>query len=444
MTYQVETLSGLSQILRFRRDPLEFIGDAGRRSIDIRQIQLGLTDVFHVNHPDLIRDVLVNHDWNFEKGRGLKMSKPFLGNGLLTSEGELHRRQRRMVQPAFHSARLASYAQAMVSCAAEMRAGWTADKSYAIDQEMMRLTLQIVGQTLFSADLQKDAEGVGQSLTQALKLFRGLASPLAQLFAPWRKWAQHRVAQSRLQLESILRPIIEEHRTHPEKYDDMLSMLMGAQEENTTGYMSDELLLDESLTLFLAGHETTANALTWAWYLLAQHPEEADSLYAELDSLLAGRLPTLGDVPRLEVTGRIFREVLRLYPPAWIIARTAVTDYRLGDVDVPAGSMIFMSPYATQRDPRFWDSPEVFRPDRWKADANGRPKFAYYPFAAGTRNCIGENFAMMEGVLGMATLAQQWRFNLVPDQTVEPFPKVTLRPRSSMYFTLEQRVPQPA
>jgi cytochrome P450 len=440
MSYTVETLKGLAPILRFRSEPLEFIGDAGRRSIDIRQIQLGFRDVFQVNHPDLVRDVLVNHDWNFEKGRGLKASKPFLGNGLLTSEGELHRRQRRLVQPAFHSARLASYAQSMVSCAAQMRGGWKHGVPYAIDQEMMRLTLQIVGQTLFSADLQHDAEGVGESLTQALKLFRGLASPLAQLFAPWRKWAQHRVAQSRLQLENILRPIIEEHRTHPEKYDDMLSMLMGAQDDNTTGYMSDELLLDESLTLFLAGHETTANALTWAWYLLAQHAAEAELLYAELDTVLAGRLPTLDDMPRLDVTGRIFREVLRLYPPAWIIARTAVTDYRLGEVDVPAGSMLFMSPYATQRDPRFWDEPEAFRPDRWKGDANGRPKFAYYPFAAGTRNCIGENFAMMEGVLVMATLAQQWRFGLVPHQTIEPFPRVTLRPRNSIYFTLEEQV----
>jgi cytochrome P450 len=423
---------------------LAFIGDVGRRSVDIRQMHLGRQVVFHINHPDLIRDVLVTHDWNFEKGRGLKASKPFLGNGLLTSEGELHRRQRRMVQPAFHSARLASYAKAMVACSAEMREGWTNGESLAMDQEMMRLTLQIVGQTLFSANLKEDAAGVGESLTNALKMFRGLVSPLAQLFAPWRKWAQHRVAQSRLELENVLLPIIEEHRAHPEKYDDMLSMLMGAQDDNATGYMSDELLLDESLTLFLAGHETTANALTWAWYLLAQHPEEAALLFEELDSVLAGRLPTLDDMPKLEVTGRIFREVLRLYPPAWIIARTAVTDYRVGDVNVPAGSMLFMSPYATQRDPRFWDEPERFKPRRWAEDANGRPKFAYYPFAAGTRNCIGENFAMMEGVLVMATLAQQWRLRLVPGQTIEPFPRVTLRPKSSIYFTLEERVLQSA
>jgi cytochrome P450 len=398
-----------------------------------------MRNVFQVNHPDLIRDVLVTHDWNFEKGRGLKASKPILGNGLLTSEGELHRRQRRLVQPTFHSARLAAYATTMVECAAEIRGTWKAGETVAIDQQMMRLTLQIVGKTLFSADLQKDAEGIGESLKRALGLFRALASPLTQLLAPLRKWAQRRVAQSRREIEGVLKKIIEEHREDPERYDDMLSMLMNSQDENAAGYMSDELLLDESLTLFLAGHETTANALTWTWYMLAEHPEEAALLYTELDAVLAGRLPTLEDMPKLEVTGRIFREVLRLYPPAWVIARTAVTNYKLGDVKVPAGAMLFMSPYATQRDARFWDEPEEFRPSRWSGETSGRPKFAFFPFGAGTRNCIGEHFAMMEGVLVIATLAQQWRFRLVPGQMVEAWPQLTLRPRSSINFEMERR-----
>jgi cytochrome P450 len=439
MGFTVETVKGVSQILKFRKDPLGYIGDAGRRSVDIRCLQFGLRNVFQVNHPDLIRDVLVTHDWNFEKGRGLKASKPILGNGLLTSEGELHRRQRRLVQPTFHSARLAGYATTMVECASEIRRAWTDGETYAIDQQMMRLTLQIVGKTLFSADLQKDAEGIGESLKRALGLFRSLASPLTQLLAPLRKWAQRRVAQSRREIEVVLKKIIDEHRAHPERYDDMLSMLMSSQDENAAGYMSDELLLDESLTLFLAGHETTANALTWTWYMLAEHPEEAALLYAELDAVLAGRLPTLEDMPKLEVTGRIFREVLRLYPPAWVIARTAVTNYKLGDVEVPAGAMLFMSPYATQRDARFWDAPEAFRPSRWSGDANGRPKFAFFPFGAGTRNCIGENFAMMEGVLVIATLAQQWRFTLVPGQVVEAWPQLTLRSRYPIHFETERR-----
>lgn len=448
MGYSVEALSGFGQIFRLRRDPLGFIGEAGRRGVDIRVIQLGFSRVYQVNHPDLIRDVLVTHDWNFEKGRGLKAAKPFLGNGLLTSEGELHRRQRRMVQPAFHSARLAAYAQTMVACAAATGSQWqqseaaggpTAGAPVAIDQEMMRLTLQIVGQTLFSVDLQQDADGVRESLGRAQKQFRGLTNPLALMFAPLRKWSQRRAAEARKELEVVLRRILEQHRAEPERYDDMLSMLMATQDDSAAGYMSEELLLDETLTLFLAGHETTSNALTWTWYLLAQHPEQAERLHAELDEVLAGRLPTLEDIAKLPVTGGIFRESLRLYPPAWMIARTAVTRYRLGEVEVPAGSLLMMSPYAMHRNPRYWEAAETFRPERWSEDAGARPKFAFFPFGAGTRNCIGEQFAMMEGVLLLATLAQQWRLKLVPGQTVEPFPKVTLRPKESIYFTREER-----
>ena len=442
MNYRVESTGGLTEFLRFRSGPLEYIADAGRRSVDIRCLSFGPRRVFQVNHPDLIRDVLVTHDWNFVKGPGLRASKPILGDGLLTSEGELHRRQRRLVQPAFHTARLASYAQTMVACADGLRTEWAAGPIYAIEQEMMRLTLQIVGRTLFSADLQHDATGIGQSLTRALRLFLALNSPLAQLLSPVRKWGERKVRRARREIEQVLRKVIEEHRKNPDQFDDMLSMLMHSHDDTSAGYMSEELLLDESLTLFLAGHETTANALTWAWYLLAQHPDSAEMLHAELDRVLTGRLPTLADLPALEFTGKVFREALRLYPPAWIIAREAVTAYRMGNVEVPPGATLLMSPYATQRDPRFWDDPEEFNPDRWTEEsAVHRPKFAFYPFGAGTRVCIGEHFAMMEGALLIATLAQQWRFHLVPGQTIKLWPQITLRPRNAMYFRLERRTP---
>ena len=442
MNYKVETARGLTEFLRFRRDPLEYIAGVGRRSVDVRCLRFDSRHIFQVNHPDLIRDVLVTHDWNFVKGRGLRTSKPILGDGLLTSEGELHRRQRRLVQPAFHSARLASYAQTMVGCADSLRKTWVAGPQYPIDQEMMRLTLQIVGRTLFSADLQDDAAGIGARLTRALQLFLALNSPLVQSLSPVRRWGERKVARARREIEQVLRKVIEDHRENPNQYDDMLSMLMRSHDEMASGYMSDELLLDECLTLFLAGHETTANALTWTWYLLAQHPDAADRLHAELHGVLDGRLPTLDDLPQLEFTGRVFREVLRLYPPAWMIARETVTAYRLGDVEVPAGATLLLSPYATQRDPRFWDSPEEFRPDRWIEDSSaGRPKFAFYPFGAGTRVCIGEHFAMMEGVLLIATLAQRWRLHLVPNQTIELWPQITLRPRHPMCFRIERQAP---
>jgi cytochrome P450 len=438
--YRVESVSGLKELLRFRRHPLEYIAGAGRRGVDIRRIRFGKLQLFQANHPDLIRDVLVTHDWNFIKARGLRSSKPILGNGMLTSEGELHRRQRRLAQPAFHSTRLASYANVMVECAAAAGNGWSNGQPLALDQEMMRLTLQIVGRTLFSADVTQEASDIGESLTRALRLFIGLNRPLAQLIPALRKRAERKAAQSRRELAVALVKVIDDHRRQPEKYDDMLSLLMSTHDDMGAGYMSDELLLDESLTLFLAGHETTANALTWTWYLLAQHPEVEQQLRQEIESVLNGRPPGIQDMPRLVYTSQVFRESLRLYPPAWIIAREAVTAYRLGPFDVPPGATIFVSPYATQRDPRFWNNPEQFDPDRWREDvAAGRQKFSFYPFGAGTRVCIGEHFAIMEGVLLIATLMQRWKFHLLPHQQIKLWPQITLRPRHSIYFRAERK-----
>jgi cytochrome P450 len=444
LNYNIESVGGLREIVKLRRNRLEYLADAGRRGVDIKVLHLGSRQLIQINHPDLIRDVLVTHDWNFIKGRGLRASKPILGNGLLTSEGELHRRQRRLVQPAFHSARLSSYAQVMVECASAMCKDWMHGQRYAIDREMMRITLQIVGLTLFSADILSDAKEIGESLTRALQLFLALNSPAALLIPPYRRWVERRGAQERCAFEPVLRKVIEDHRMHPEQYDDMLSMLMNSHDDMGTGYMPDELLLDESLTLFLAGHETTANALTWTWFLLAQHPEVEATLRMELDEVLGGRLPTLDDVPRLKYTGRVFRESLRLYPPAWMITREAVASYRLGPVDVPPGAQLLMSPYATHHDSRFWPDPENFDPDRWLEEAStNRPKFAFYPFGAGTRVCIGEHFAMMEGVLLIAILAQQWRFQLARGQVVELWPQITLRPKHSIYFQFKQATSVP-
>jgi cytochrome P450 len=443
MSYIVESKSGLSELLRFRRNPLEYVAEAGRRSVDVRCMRFGSRRIFQVNHPDLIRDVLVTHDWNFVKGQGLRASRPVLGDGLLTSEGELHRRQRRLAQPAFHSARLASYGLTMIECAAHTGRRWADGSLVSIDREMMRLTLQIVGRTLFSANLRTDAAGVGESLTRALRLFLVLNNPITQLLSPVRRLAERKAESARREIELVLRKVIDDHRKNIEAYDDMLSMMMRSQDEANTGYMSDDLLLDESLTLFLAGHETTANALTWTWYLLAQHAEAASKLYAELDDVLAGRLPSLEDLPRLVYTGMVLREALRLYPPAWIIGREAVTDYRLGGTEVPAGSTLLMSSYAMHRDRRFWKEPDLFSPERWAEDqASSRPKFAFFPFGAGTRVCIGEHFAMLEGVLLIAALAGQWRFHLVPGQKIGLWPQITLRPRRAIMMRLEQRAPE--
>jgi cytochrome P450 len=437
MDYVVESASGLLEFAKFRRDRLGYVGEAGRRGVDVRRLELAGRRVFQINHPDLIKDVLITRASNFFKGPGLQASKPLLGEGLLTSEGELHRKQRRLVQPAFHSSRLAGYAQTMVRCASVTRDCWADGQVVDIPTEMMQLTLEIVGLTLFSADLRQDAVGVGKSLTRALEAFQLINGPWAQLLPFLRERSVAKALKERKNLESVLGDVIERHRRNPEAFDDMLSMLLESGEDGVAP-MSQTLLLDEALTLFLAGHETTANAMTWAWFLLAQHPDAQTRMHAEIQNVLEGRLPTMADLPLLSFTNQVFRETLRLFPPAWLIGRQSLTSLTLGGVEVPAQSTVIMSPYAMQRDARFWKSPEEFMPERWGEADPDRPKFAFFPFGAGARLCIGEQFALMEGVLLLATLGQRWKLHLEPGQRVKPYPRITLRPSGAVRFRLER------
>jgi len=457
MSLKAEYVRGYPELLKFRRDPTAYVGDLGRRSVDVWNFRAGSRNLFLVNNPELIQNILVTHDWNFIKGRGLRNSKPMLGEGLLTSEGELHRRQRRLAQPGFHSARLAHYARQIVACAADLIEEWKSkggewkskdvklnSAPTVVSEEMMRLTLRIVGLTLFSADVTKEAATVGDSLTTALKLFIRLNNPFVQMIGPLKRWNERGAREARHGIEAVVLEIIEQHRREPGRYDDMLSLLMSSHDEMGTNYMSNELLLDECLTIFLAGHETTANALSWTWYLLSGNPEAEATLHAELAQRLGGRLPRLDDMPRLPYTTAVVRESLRLYPPAWVISREAVTPYRLEEIEVPAGANLIMSPFATQRDPRFWPEAESFRPERWLEGnvenlSATRHRFAYFPFGAGTRVCIGEHFAMMEAVMVIAAMAQNFRLRLAPGDTVEMWPQITLRSRHPMRFVVQPR-----
>jgi cytochrome P450 len=439
---KTESVRGYRELLRFRSDPAAYVGDLGRRSVDVWNFRAGWRNLFLVNNPELIQNILITHDWNFIKGRGLRNSRPVLGEGLLTSEGELHRRQRRIAQPAFHSARLGLYARQIVDCAADMREEWrTHPTPPTIDsEEMMRLTLRIVGLCLFSADVAHEAASVGASLTEALHIFIRLNHPLVQMIGPLRRRNERLGREARNRIEAVLLEVVNNHRREPARYDDMLSMLMSSHDEMGTSYMSNQLLLDECLTLFLAGHETTANALTWTWYVLACHPEIEAALHAELATALGGRTPGIDDLERLPYTTAVLRESLRLYPPAWIISREAVTPYRLEEIDVPTGAQLLVSPFATQRDPRFWPQPEIFRPERWlHGEAASRHRFAYFPFGAGTRVCIGEHFALMEAVLVIATIAQSFRLELDSSQDITMWPQLTLRPRHPIRFQLHPR-----
>lgn len=430
----------LGSIPAFRKQPAEFLLECARRYGDIVHYRLGLTDAFLIVHPDLIKDILVTHQHQFLKGYGLQWAKSFLGEGLLTSEGDFHTRQRRLSQPAFHRQRIAGYAGVMTSYAQRARERWTDGASLDMSHEMMQLTLAIVGKALFDADIESEADEIGESLTAILRLFYRFAIPFAGAVNRLPLPSNFRFLRARGRLNATIYRLIDERRRAGKDQGDLLSMLLMARDEQGDGAgMSDIQLRDELMTLFLAGHETTANALTWTWYLLSQNPEVEARLHAEV-AALPDRLPGLDDLPRLGYVERVFAESMRLYPPAWAVARRPVTEYGIGDYVAGKGSSVVMSSFVTQRDPRFFPDPERFDPERWTAEAKAsRPKFSYFPFGGGARQCIGEPFAWMEGILLIATLAQRWRFRLVPGHPVEPRPLITLRPRYGMRMTAHRR-----
>jgi len=417
----------------FQRDPPKFLLEQAQRYGDIVYFRLGPQPAYLLNHPDYVQDVLVTQQSKFMKSRMLQRSKILLGEGLLTSEGALHLRQRRLVQPAFHRERLAGYGETMIAYGMRLRERWQAGETLDVAQEMMRLTLAIVAKTLFSADVEAEAPEIGQALTDILNRFNMLVMPFSEFLQKLPLPANRKFDRARERLDATIYRIIEERRKSGEDRGDLLSMLLLAQDEEGSGGMTDTQVRDEALTLFLAGHETTANALTWTWYLLSQHPEVEARLHAELRRVLEGRTPRVDDFPRLSYTGMVFSEALRLYPPAWAIGRMTKVDYEIGGYTIPAGAILILSPYVMHRDARYFAAPEQFNPDRWAAgEQENRPKFAYFPFGGGSRVCIGERFAGMEGVLLLATIAQKWRLRLDQGHPVEYRALLTLRTRGGV------------
>jgi len=406
---------------------------------DVVYIPLGRQHIYCISHPDAIRDVLVTQQNKFKKSRMLERARVLLGDGLLTSEGEHHRRQRRLVQPAFHRDRLAGYGAVMVERSAIARDRWQPGQPFDVLQEMMRLTLAIVAKTLFSTQVDSEADEIGTALTEVFSLFEIILMPFSELLEKLPLPAVRRFKRARKRLDETIYRLIAERRASGIDAGDLLSMLLLASDDEGTGGMSDEQVRDEALTLFLAGHETTADALTWAWYLLSQNPEAEAAFHAELDRVLAGRLPSFDDLPQLRYTENVFAEALRLYPPAWGIGRRALEDFPVGDFVIPARSVVLMSPYVVHRDPRWFPDPLAFRPERWLAEDSSRPKFAYFPFGGGARVCIGERFAWMEGTLLLAAIGQRWRLRLEPGHRVETHARITLRPKHGMRMIAERR-----
>jgi cytochrome P450 len=419
-------------------NPLEYFTRIAREYGDIAGLRILNFKTIFINHPDLIEEVLVTNARKYSKGKVLRANRHVFGEGLLTSEGDFWLRQRRLAQPAFHRARIASYAATMVEYTLRMLDDWRGGKEFDAHQEMMRLTLQIVGKTLFDADVERDAQEVGKSLELLLEIG---ANFRRAIFVPhWLPTSTNlRVKREIAQIEKILYRIIAERRASGRDAGDLLSMLLSAQDEDGSR-MTDRQLRDETITLFLAGHETTASTLSWTWWLLAQNPRVEAKLHAELDAVLGDRAPSFDDLARLCYTGHVITESLRLYPAAWGIARLAVEDHEIAGYPVTKGMGVAMAQWVVHRDPRWYDAPEEFRPERWEDDLLKRlPRFAYFPFGGGPRQCIGNTFALMEATLILATIARKFRLRLVPNHSVVPLASITLRPRHGVRVTLESR-----
>jgi cytochrome P450 len=417
--------------VRFGRNPLRGIRRLQERWGDVAMTRLGKRRLYVLSHPDMVRDVLVTHNRNFIKSFALQRARVLLGEGLLTSEGDFHLRQRRLSQPAFHRDRIAAMAGTMVRYAEDAADRWRAGMEVDATREMNRLTLAIAGMTLMGVDVEGEADEIGRALTDALGLFDRLHNPLAPLLDRLPVPGTRRMRRARQRLDATIYRAIAERRASAEERDDLLGMLLAARdEEGDGGGMTDLQLRDELLTLFLAGHETTANALAWTWHLLALHPRAEAKLHEELRTVLGGRAPAAADYGALPYTRAVLAESMRLHPPAWTVGRQPLEDFAAGGYSIRAGSIVLLSPWIIQHDPRWWgDDVNEFRPERWMDPdfEASLPRFAYFPFGGGPRKCIGEGFAWMEGVLALATLARRWRLRHVPGAEIIAKPGITLR-----------------
>ena len=433
---------GLSAYPAFSGDRIAALARLAREYGDVVLFRLGPQRMALLNHPDYVEDVLVTRARLFKKGRALERAKRLLGEGLLTAEGEAHLRQRRLVQPSFHRQRVEGYAQAMVAHAARTAERWQDGAEIDVAAEMTQLTLTIVGDTLFGTDVESDARSVRQALTDVFEIFPITMSPLAPLLERLPLPAVRRYERARATLDRLIYRIIEERRRDLSDRGDLLSMLLLARDDEQQGArLTDSQVRDEAMTLFLAGHETTANALTWAWHLLSQHPEVERRLHDEIDTVIGDRLPRADDAGKLPYTRRVLAEVMRCYPPAWGIGRRALEDVEIGGYTIPRDTIVLVSQYLLHHDARFFPEPERFDPDRWLPEhQHARPRFAYFPFGGGNRVCIGESFAWTEGILVLATLARQWRLERVETAPVPTKAMLTLRPARPIRMKVTRRV----
>ncbi len=426
----------------FAFPPIEFFRSAAEKYGDIFTFRVGTQRAYFIKSPAYIKEVLKTKQSSFVKEDFLKRGKIILGEGLVTSDGEIHRRQRRLVQPAFHNDRISACASTMVDFAQLTAAKWEDNTEVEMTQEMLHLTLRIVAKTLFNADVEKDARDFGEVLSSFLELFNLLIFPFEEDGDRPPDTTAKAITHAREKIDEIIYRLMDERRKSGEDAGDLLSVLMKSTNSEDGGQrMSDQQLRDEMVTIFLAGHETIANAMTWTWYLLSQNPEVEQKFHEELDSVFTGnRTPTIEDIPALEFTRNVFAESMRLFPPVWALGRKATEDCVIGERPIPKDSIILMSQYVTHRDPEYFDEPEKFKPERWTLEMQeSLPDFAYFPFGGGARRCIGEQFSWTEGILLLATFGREWRFRMDSAREPEPLFLLTLRPKRPLNFVVEKR-----
>lgn len=402
--------------------------------------------VYTVYHPDGIKHILQDNHANYVKGPLFDPIRAVAGNGLFTADGELWLRQRRLIQPAFHRQRIAGFGQIMTDLTERMLARWDASVAANAGQlvevggEMVHLTMAVVSQAMFGTLVEDEADAISRAIQVGLD---DVQFRFDRPFYPPLRWPlphNRRVQAAIRTLDEAVFEIIAQRHGREAARDDLLALLMAAREEGGGAGMDDRQLRDEVITIFVAGHETTARLLTWVFYLLDQHPDVEARLHAELVAVLGGRVPTVADLPNLPYTRMIIDETLRLYPPVWITNRQAVADDEIMGYRIPAGALVSISPYATHRHSDFWEDPERFDPERFSPErVAARPRFAYLPFGGGPRQCIGNTFALTEAVLVLATVAQRYRLRLPAGAVVTPEPRVTLQPRGGLPMRLERR-----
>jgi cytochrome P450 len=429
-------------LFEYKNDPLKLFMRVMHECGDIGCFYFGPYPLIQLNQPALVQSLLVEHAYDFDKGEVMHNAfEPMIGNGIFISEGAFHRRQRKMMAPSFQPRHIMNYADTMIRYGEQIQATWRDGEEIDIAHEMIRLTMSIIGKVLFDADVMTETEGLGAAIATTLRRVTYVFSHLFPVPLSWPTPQNRRVRRALIMLNDRIQQMIDDRRASPEKRDDFLSILLRAQEEDGST-MSNEQVRNEALTLFGAGHETTSAALTWTWYLLATHPEIYRRVQAEIDKVLQGRPPTYDDLPRLPYCLQVFKEALRLYPPAYGVARTALHDVELGDYTIKHGVGVIAAIYAMHHCAAYYPNPEQFDPERFTPDNEKcLPRYAYLPFGAGPRICIGNHFAMMEGHLLLAALAQRVTFALVPGQCVQYdlSKTLTLRPIHGLRAIVQRR-----